>query len=135
MIGWLFRFLGVLFYVLDSPLVRLIEPVWILYAIVIQMAIQRALGRFSPLVWTLSRLDESDSDVVKLDNRLICALLFCEWAVANFYWLDARYEAALVAYVGPVLFFTVRVLFTALFCTYLYDNLEEARLARESKNQ
>ena len=136
MIGWLVRFLGVLFYVLDSPLARLIEPVWILYTIVIQMAIQGALGRYSPLSWTLWRLAEpGESEVVRLDNRLIFFLLLCEWAVANFYWFDARYEAALVYYIGSVPFFAVRTLAAALLCTYLYDNLEEARRARESKNQ
>jgi hypothetical protein len=144
------RFLQVLFAVLDCPLARLVEPVWILYAIVIHMAIQKALGRYSPLAWTLSRMGEGEradndndddadaegeTEVVKISNRLIGFMLLCEWLVANWYWFDARYEAALVAYVSAVGFFMARVLFVALVCTYLYDNLEEARLAKESKQK
>jgi len=76
------RFLEVLFFVLDCPLARLIEPIWILYAIVIHMAIQKALGRFSPLAWTLSRIGEAEGEddegeILKLSNRLIFSLLAC----------------------------------------------------------
>jgi len=134
------RFLEVLFFVLDCPLARLIEPIWILYAIVIHMAIQKALGRFSPLAWTLSRIGEAEGEddegeILKLSNRLIFSLLACSWLAANLYLFDARYEAALIAYTSAVGFFMMRIMLVSLLCTYLYDNLEEARLAKESKQK